>query len=219
MAIKYTNGEERTNSISHGAGIVIGLVLGTLMLKICYDSDEFWGTLSVCLYLAGMLGSYIASTLYHAWRRKSPVKEKLRKWDHAAIYWHIAGSFSPITLVALRNSGFWGWGLFIFVWLCAIVGTIHSFCRLSEHSNLETICFCLMGLSLLVVFKPLYDVLIAYSPSSLIWLVAEGVCYLTGAAFYSMNKRRYMHSVFHFFVLGGSVCHIVAIWGILFNNM
>ncbi len=219
MAIKYTNGEERTNSISHGAGIVIGLVLGTLMLKICYDSENFWKTLSVWLYLGGMLGSYIASTLYHAWRRKSPIKEKIRKWDHAAIYWHIAGSYSPITLVALRHSGFWGWGLFIFVWLCAIVGTIHSFRRLSEHSNLETICFCLMGLSLVIVFKPLYDVLLAYSPSSMIWLVAEGVCYLTGAAFYSMNKRKYMHSIFHFFVLGGSVCHIAAIWGILFNNI
>jgi hemolysin III len=168
-----------------------------------------WG---VWLYMFGMLGSYIASTVYHACPAHSKWKERLRKWDHAAIYWHIAGSYSPITLVALREQGYWGWTLFGFVWLCAIVGTIMSFRKLQEHSNLETICYVLMGLVVLVAFKPLMD---AVSPHAVGWIIGEGACYITGALFYSLNKRPYMHSVFHFFVLGGSVCHILAVWDIL----
>ena len=161
-----------------------------------------------------MLGSYISSTVYHALPRRSKWKERLRRWDHAAIYWHIAGSYSPITLVALRSDGWWGWGLFCFVWTCAVAGTIISFIHLKEHSNVETICFVGMGLSVLVAFKPLIN---NVSTAAVVWIIAEGVCDITGAAFYSLNKRRYMHSVFHFFVLAGSICHIVAVWDMLLD--
>jgi hemolysin III len=84
--------------------------------------------------------------------------------------------------------------------------------HLKEHSNLETVCFIAMGLSVLVAFKPLID---NVSMLAISWIIAEGVCYITGAVFYSLNKRRYMHSVFHFFVLAGSICHIVAVWDML----
>ena len=163
-----------------------------------------------------MLGSYIASTVYHALSAWSPWKERLRKWDHAAIYWHIAGSYSPITLIALRHEGYWGWTLFCFVWLCAIVGTITSFHKLKAHSNLETLVYIGMGMSVLVAFKPLID---AVSPATVIWIIAEGVCYITGALFYTLRKRRYMHTVFHFFVLAGSVCHLIAVWDILMRYL
>jgi hemolysin III len=143
-------------------------------------------------------------------------KERLRKWDHAAIYWHIAGSYSPITLVAMRNHGYWGWALFAFVWTAAIVGTVMSFVRLKDHSHLETVCFCLMGLSVLAAFKPLLD---CVSTAAVAWIIAEGVCYITGAVFYSLNKRRFMHTVFHFFVLAGSLCHIIAVWDILMEYL
>ena len=111
-----------------------------------------------------------------------------------------------------QHNGYWGWSLFIFIWTCAIAGTVMSFAKLKDHSNLETICFVGMGLSVLVAFKPLID---SVSPATVIWIIAEGVCYITGAVFYSINKKRYMHSVFHFFVLAGSVCHIIAVWDIL----
>ena len=163
-----------------------------------------------------MLASYIASTMYHACPPESIWKERLRKWDHAAIYWHIAGSYSPITLTALRDAGLWGWGLFSFVWICALLGTVASFRKLKSHSNLETICFVLMGSVVLIAFKPLINVV---SPAAIAWIIAEGVCYVTGALFYSLHKRKYMHTVFHFFVLGGSVCHIVAVWDILKNYL
>jgi hemolysin III len=143
-------------------------------------------------------------------------KERLRRWDHAAIYWHIAGSYSPLTLIALRTQGCWGWLLFIFVWVCALAGTIVSLIRLKEHSNLETCCFVGMGLSVLVAFKPLVD---SVSTAAVVWIIAEGVCYITGALFYSLNKKKYMHTVFHFFVLAGSVCHIIAVWDVLMDYL
>lgn len=208
----FTPLEERWNSWSHAAGILLGVVVGCIFLYWCYRSHNGWATVGVVLYLFGMLCSYIASTVYHALSPKSRWKVKLRHWDHAAIYWHIAGSYSPITLVALRDQGYWGWALFAFVWLCAIAGTIVSFLHLRKHSHIETICFVVMGLSVLVAFKPLVD---SVETVAVWWIVAEGVAYITGAVFYSLNRTSYMHTVFHFFVLLGSICHIVAVWDIL----
>ncbi len=214
--IRYTKKEEIWNAASHGGGILLGVVFGIIFLVWCFQADNNWARVGVILYLFGMLGSYIASTLYHSIRHHSKWKERLRKWDHAAIYWHIAGSYSPLTLTALRDQGYWGWSLFSFVWACAIAGTIVSFIRLKEHSNLETFCFVGMGLSILVAFKPLMD---SVSEAAIIWLIAEGVCYITGALFYTFHRKKYMHSIFHFFVLAGSVCHIIAVWDVLMQQL
>lgn len=212
MKIHFSHREELWNSWSHAGGIALGVAFGIVFLVWCFESHNGWATAGVILYLVGMLCSYAASTIYHALSARSAWKERLRRWDHAAIYWHIAGSYSPITLVALRGDGLWGWGLFCFVWLCAISGTIMSFRHLRDHSNLETLCFVLMGLSVLVAFGPLMH---AVSTSAVVWLVAEGVAYITGAVFYTLHRRRYMHTVFHFFVLLGSICHIICVWDIL----
>ena len=211
MPIRYTKREELWNAWSHAAGIALGAVLGTILIVLALPHGA-WANFGVALYLFGMLASYIASTAYHSLPRSSRWKERLRRWDHAAIYWHIAGSYSPITLYAMRSEGWWGYGLFAFVWLCAISGTIVSFVKLKEHSHVETLCFILMGLSVLVAFKPLIQTV---TTAAVAWIIAEGVCYITGALFYSLNKRRYMHSVFHFFVLAGSICHIIAVWDVL----
>ena len=133
--IKYTRREEIWNAASHGGGIVLGVVFGIIFLVWCFQSDNNWARVGVILYLFGMLGSYVASTLYHSMKHHSKWKERLRRWDHAAIYWHIAGSYSPLTLVALRDQGYWGWSLFIFVWACAVAGTITSFIHLKYGSE------------------------------------------------------------------------------------
>ena len=212
MRIFYNHKEELWNSWTHAGGALLGAVVGTVFLIWSTRSGNVWAVIGVSLYIFGMLMSYLASTIYHALSAWSVWKERMRKWDHAAIYWHIAGAYSPITLVALREVGYWGWALFVFVWLCAIVGTVMSFRRLSAHSNLETLCFVAMGLSVLVAFKPLLD---NVSLTAVSWLIAEGVAYITGAVFYSLNKRKYMHTVFHFFVLLGEICHAVAVGYVL----
>ena len=195
---------------------MLGVVIGIVFTVWCTRSGNPWATAGVSLYLFGMIASYAASTIYHALSAWSKWKERLRRWDHAAIYWHIAGSYSPITLIAMREEGYWGWTFFTLIWAAAIAGTVISFARLKGHSNVETLCFVAMGMSVLVAFKPLLD---CVDTAAVVWIVAEGVSYVTGAVFYSINKRRFMHTVFHFFVLLGSVCHIIAVWDILMRYL
>lgn len=212
---RYTTGEEIANASSHGLGILLGIIVGVFLMRGAFETNNRWIMVSFAIYLLGMLSSYITSTWYHACKNEHR-KALLRKFDHGAIYLHIAGTYTPFTLVILRDSGAWGWALFTFVWSAAIVGFILSFIKLKEHSNLETICYVVMGGTILVAFKPLIDCLSAAgSIDILYWLIGGGVSYVIGALFYSWTKMRYMHSIFHLFVLGGSVCHIIAIYSIL----
>ena len=188
---RYSNGEEWANTLSHGAGILLGVIAGYfLLVKATENAEPQWAVACISVYLTGMLSSYISSTWYHG-TRPGKTKELLRKFDHGAIYLHIAGTYTPFTLLVLRQAGGWGWGIFAFVWLSAIAGFILSFKKLKEHSNLETCCY--------VAFW---------------WLIGGGVSYITGAVFYSLRKP-YMHATFHLFCLGGSIGHIIAIWLIL----
>ena len=188
---RYSNREEWANTLSHGAGILLGIVAGYFLLrKASVAADPRWAVPCVIVYLAGML-------------------------DHGAIYLHIAGTYTPFTLLVLRHAGGWGWGIFTFVWLSAIAGFILSFKKLKEHSNLETVCYVGMGACILVAMKPLLDRLeMAGASPAFWWLIGGGISYITGAVFYSLRKP-YMHAAFHLFCLGGSVGHIVAIWLVL----
>ena len=103
LKIHFSHKEELWNSWSHAGGILLGVIVGIIFLYWCFTNHNGWATAGVILYLFGMLMSYIASTVYHALSAWSKWKERLRKWDHAAIYWHIAGSYSPITLIAMRD--------------------------------------------------------------------------------------------------------------------
>jgi hemolysin III len=191
------------------------IVCAGLMKKVITTDGDAWDLASVLLYMFGMLSSYIFSTLYHACSPDSKWRTTLRKLDHSAIYWHIAGSYSPITIIAMRDTGYWGWGIFIFCWLCAIVGTSLSLYSLKKHNILETVCYVLMGLTILVATKQFYD---AVALPVFLWVVGEGVAYITGAVFYSFHKVKYIHTVFHFFVLLGTACHMVAMWYVI-NGM
>ncbi len=204
------------SSSTRAAGMLLGIVIGTIFVVMCVYGGDAWAGWAVGLYLFGMLCSYITSTLYHALPAQSKSKRHLRKWDHAAIYWHIAGSYSPITLMALRSESAWGITLFCFIWAAAVVGTIASFVNLKKHNYFETVCYVLMGLSVLVAFGPLWRAAGAFASS---WIIAEGVMYITGAIFYSLYKKPFMHTVFHSFVLLGSICHIVAVWDLLLQYL
>lgn len=209
----YTQKEEKLNIISHGTGIVIAIAVGAFFIceTIARGGDAVSIT-SLVLYTLGMMSSYIFSTAYHAAEPGTQKRRRLRKFDHAAIYWYIAGSYSPVTLMAMRDSGWWGWGIFIFCWLCAIVGTSLSLYSLKKQSHLATICYVLMGLTILVAMRQFYD---AVPLPVFLWVIGEGVAYITGALLYSLHKVKYIHSVFHLFVLLGTFCHMMAVWGII----
>lgn len=212
---RYSNGEEWANTLSHAAGILLGVIAGYfLLVKAAGSNDSHWAVACVAVYLVGMLSSYVSSTWYHG-SRPGRSKELLRKFDHGAIYLHIAGTYTPFTLLVMRHAGGWGWGIFAFVWLSAVVGFILSFTKLKEHSHLETFCYVGMGSAILVAMKPLLDCLSAMGASPAFWwLIGGGASYVLGAVCYSLRKP-YMHAVFHLFCLGGSIGHIIGIWMIL----
>ena len=208
----YSVTEEIVNTATHAVGLVMGLAVCVYFLMQGAVAHSWVVTLSFVLYLFGVVSSYAASTIYHAIpAARVGAKALARKFDHAAIFWHIAGSYSPLTLVAMDRGGETVWGLAIFavVWLCAMVGTALSFRKMKAQSYLETTCYVLMGLTILIAFKPFYD---SCGLSIVLWVVAEGVAYITGAVLYSFKKIPYIHSVFHLFVILGDVCHMMATW-------
>lgn len=212
---KYTQGEEIANAITHGLGILIGVAAAFLFMQRVDFNNDLPLTITLWVYLFGMLSSYISSTAYHSCVNER-IKKILRKFDHGAIYLHIAGTYAPFSLIIYRYSQTWGWSLFSFVWASAIIGFILSFIKLKEHSHLETACYVIMGGTIFVAFKPLIESLaLLNATNALYWLISGGISFFIGALFYSWRKVKYMHSVFHLFVLGGSICHIIAIYCIL----
>lgn len=212
---KYTPGEEVANYTTHIIGGVFSIIVCCIFLCRGYDSGSTLAIVSLWLYMFGLIFSYATSSIYHAYpAQRTRGKSLIRKLDHIAIYWHIAGCYSPVTLIALLEGGatMWGWIIFAFVWLCAIVGTGVSFRKMGTHSYFETACYVLMGLTILVAFKPFYD---CVGWSVVRWVITEGVCYLSGAVLYSIHKVRYMHTVFHIFIMLGDNFHMVAIYKIL----
>ncbi len=209
----YLRNEEIWNISTHAAGIVAGVVVGVLFLcEAVSRGGDAITIVSILLYMFGMLSSYICSTAYHASKNGTKLRRRMRKLDHAAIYWHIAGSYSPITLIAMRDVGLWGWGIFVFCWLFAIVGTLLCLRKQKKQNWLETICYVLMGLTIVVAMRQFYD---AVPLSAFLWVIGEGVAYITGAILYSCHKVKYIHSVFHFFVLLGTFCHMMAVWKVI----
>lgn len=210
---KYSKGEERLNVISHAVGFASALAVSVFFVgEVIAKGGDGWSLASMLLYAVGMLSSYAFSTAYHATRVGTSARRLLRKFDHAAIYWYIAGCYSPITLIAMRDIGYWGWGIFAFCWLCAIVGTLLCLRKQKKQNILETVCYVLMGLTILVAMKQFYN---AVSLSAFLWVVGEGVAYIAGAVLYSIHKVKYVHAIFHFFVMLGTLCHMIAVWQVL----
>lgn len=209
---RQTREEEFANVITHGAGMLLGLLAFLLlMIKALHNGDP-WIIFSFFIYSFSMLSSYLTSTFYHASRRARQ-KRLLRRFDHAAIFLHIAGTYTPFTLIILRNEGYWGWILFVIVWTAAFVGVWISFRRMKKKSSLKTVCYLLMGWVVVIAFKPLIDVCQRTdSMPVLYWLVAGGLFYTAGTVFFFLDKYRYMHPMWHLFVLGGTVCHFMAIY-------
>ena len=207
---QYTRNEEIANFSTHGAGILLGAAAGVWLLIKALSCD-FWVISSVAVYIVCMIFSYFASTFYHACKAGKR-KETLRKLDHVAIYFHIAGTYTFFTLTILRHTGWWGWILFFIVWIAALAGSLISLKGKGIGNRLETVCYIVMGLVVFVAFKPLFDTLNRMEALEILWyIIAGGASFVLGALLYTFKKIPYIHSVFHLFVLGGSFFHIWAI--------
>ncbi|MES2000494.1 MAG: hemolysin III family protein [Pseudomonadota bacterium] len=203
---EQSQAEEIANSISHGVGLVAALV-GTpfLILHAARHGDGIF-IVGTSVFAATMILLYLASTLYHA-LPMSKAKRVFRVIEHSAIFLLIAGTYTPFTLGVLR--GVWGWTLFGLVWGLAVTGVaLKAFDRMS-HPIVSTGLYLLMGWLILIAVNPLSDRVPA---SGLLWLVAGGVAYTAGVAFFAADSRlRYGHFIWHLFVMAGTTCHYFAV--------
>jgi len=206
----YSKREEKANYLTHAFGVLIAAAATVVLLHKSIVADNGWAVVANSIYGFGMLVCMLSSTIYH-YVQNTKTKAFLRHFDHGSIYVLIAASSSPITLILLRNEGFWGWGLFALVWFFALIGIGINFGTLKANSNLKTASYVLMGLSMLIAIKPLIEIALSRNcVAVLYWMGAGGIFYIVGSFFYALAKREFVHTIFHVFVLLGLVSHIIA---------
>jgi hemolysin III len=197
---------ERFNGISHLMGSVLALAGASVLVVLAARQADPWKIVSFSLYGASLFLLYTFSTLYHSLRHRA--KAVFRKLDHLSIYLLIAGTYTPFALVTLR--GGWGWSLFGAVWGLAAVGMMIEFLPRRGPRILPVMIYLLMGWLALIALKPLLQALPLHG---FLWLLAGGLCYTLGIIFYGLDQRlKHAHGIWHLFVLGGSVCHYIAIF-------
>jgi len=204
---EQSRGEEIANSISHGIGLVAALVATPFLVLQAVRRGDTGFIVGASVFAATMVLLYLASTLYHA-LPIGKAKRVFRVIEHSAIFLLIAGTYTPFTLGVLR--GAWGWTLLGLVWGLAVAGVaLKAFNRMS-HPIISTSLYLLMGWLILIAVNPLY----ARVPASgLLWLVAGGVAYTAGVAFFAADSRlRYSHFIWHLFVMAGTACHYFAVF-------
>jgi len=201
-----SRGEEIANSITHGVGLLGSLIAFPVLVISALSRGDALLVLGCSIFAVTLVALYAASTVYHA-LPQSRAKQVLRVVDHVAIYLLIAGTYTPFTLGILR--GTWGWTLFAIVWGLAALGVLFKTVAGFRFPRLSTFLYLGMGWLAVVAFKPLA---VALPGAGLAWLIAGGLLYTGGVIFYAQDYKRYHHTVWHLFVLGGSACHFLAIW-------
>jgi hemolysin III len=196
---------ELANAITHGAGVLLSVAGGALLIALAALSRDALKITSAAIFTASLILLYSASTLYHAAREPS-LKSRLQIVDHAAIYVLIAGTYTPFVIGVLR--GGWGWSLFGVIWGAAAAGVIFKLFFTGRFPRLSTGIYIAMGWLALLAARPLID---ALAPGGMIWLLAGGVAYTAGTVFYHSERLPYAHAVWHVFVIAGSICHGVAV--------
>lgn len=204
---QYTLGEEIANSITHGIGAALGVAaLVVMIVKAAVAGSHPASLASAIIFGIALILEYLASTLYHA-IAPAAAKRVFRIIDHSCIYVLIAGTYTPFCLITLGEAG--GIPLCIAVWALAIAGVLfEAFMRERQPHWLTAVMYVAMGW--LVLFR-LPQLIGALHPTALFLLAAGGVCYTIGVVFYVLKKIRYMHTVFHVWVLAGSVLQFLAV--------
>lgn len=198
-------GEEIANSASHGLGLLAALAAFPVLVALAARGGSAAQVVGASVFATTAVLLYLASTLFHAVRAPR-AKRVLQILDHSAIYLLIAGTYTPFTLGVLR--GPWGWTLFGLVWGFAAVGTMTKAIGGVRCNGLSTAVYLAMGWLILIAADPAWHLVPKWG---LAWLLAGGVAYTAGAAFFLAERIRYFHFVWHLFVVVGTACHFVAV--------
>lgn len=202
----YSIGEEITNAILHGIGALLAIAALVLCVVFSAIHHNPYAVVSSCLYGSTLIILYTMSCLYHSLKVNN-AKRVFRIIDHCSIFLLIAGTYTPLTLVSLN--GPIGWTLFGIIWGVSILGIILNAIDLNKYKVISMILYIMMGWAIIFTFPRLLKVI---DMAGIYLLVAGGIVYTIGAIFYGVGKKiKYMHSVFHFFVLAGSILHFFAI--------
>lgn len=201
----YTWREEIANAVTHGIGAVLSVVGAVTLIVLAALHGDWWRLLSVTVYGVSMALLYTASTLYHALQAER-IKLWLRRFDHAAIYVLIAGSYTPFLLVQLRDAK--GMTMLAVIWGLAVIGIVYKLFYTGRYDGLSTLLYVGMGWLAVLIFRDLWA---ALPRAGVLWIVAGGLSYTVGVAFYLWKRLPYNHAVWHLFVLAGSACHYIAV--------
>ncbi len=204
----FTLNEERANAIVHGAGLCLSTAGVAVLIALAASRGTAWHVVSCAIYGTTLIFLYAASTLYHSVR--SPRVQRVFEFiDRSAIYLLIAGTYTPFTLVSLH--GPWGWSILGAVWGLAMIGIVLQSLFRARFRRPSIIVYLLMGWTILVGVKPLFEALTWRGVS---WLLAGGLFYTIGLVFYGWRTLPHSHAIWHGFVLVGSALHF---FGILFH--
>ncbi|UTV27723.1 PAQR family membrane homeostasis protein TrhA [Photobacterium atrarenae] len=204
---EYSVAEEVANSISHGLGMIFGIVGLVLLLNQAIDAGaDGLSITSLSIYGSSMILLYLASTLYHAIPFER-AKRALKTFDHCAIYLLIAGTYTPFLLISLRTP--LAITLMAVIWSIALVGIILKIAFVYRFKRLSLITYLVMGWLALVAVYPLA---LSLSTGGLVLLAVGGVVYSLGVIFYVWDRVPFNHAIWHLFVLGGTVCHFFSIY-------
>jgi hemolysin III len=202
----YSLGEEIANSVSHGIGIALSLAaLVILVASAAAPGGDGYKLTGAVVFGVALVFEYTASTLYHGLPHPG-AKHLFKILDHCGIYLLIAGTYTPFTLVTLRGDG--GWALFGVVWGLAVLGIALEALWAYRLRWISAAVYLGMGWMVVLSIRPLAANL---APAGLWLLVAGGLAYTVGTAFYVLERVRYMHALWHLFVLAGSACHFLAV--------
>lgn len=197
--------EEVANTISHGLGLVLAIVAVPILVAAGLRAGNIQFTVGVSVFSGTMILLYLASTLYH-WLTHEGAKQLFRIFDHTAIFLLIAGTYTPFSLGVLR--GPWGWSLLAAVWTLAFIGITLKIRKRTRHSPICIVLYVIMGWLAIVAVKPI--VMLVPVPGILL-ILAGGVAYTGGLAFFSAHRIRYNHFIWHLFVIVGTACHFFAV--------
>ena len=194
------------NSITHGIGSVLSVVALILMVVYASYNSDAWSIVGVSIFGATLIVLYMSSTLYHAFP-KGRLKQIFQLLDQSFIYLLIAGTYTPVLLITLRNP--LGWTVFGLVWAMAIGGITHRIFFFDKLKFLTLVSYITMGWLSLIVFK---SILKAAPTELVVWLLIGGVFYTGGLIFYRWERLPFNHAIWHLFVLGGSFSHFMGIY-------